>query len=111
MIPTSGIFSKREDGERARDLLSSRGVPAGEMNLEPVRQPFWVNLVELNIPTDEALLYEPYFPSSAWMLFVKTERLPLDQIDEVVEQERGVVLRDGVAPPLSDLAMKRSDEV
>ena len=111
MIPTSGIFSKREEAERARDLLSARGVPPNEMRLEPIRQPFWVNLVDLNIPTEEAVLYEPYIPASAWMLFLRTTRLPMDEIDRVVEGEKGGVLRQGVAPPLSDLALKHGDEV
>lgn len=111
MIPTSGVFSKREDAERARDLLAARGVPTGEMKLETVRKPFWVNLVELNIPSEEAILYEPYFPSSAWMLVIRTTRLSMDDIDRLVEQERGVVVRQGVAPPLDDVPLKRSDEV
>jgi hypothetical protein len=105
------VFSSRSEAERAQEMLLSRGVPNDEVQLMPVRKPFWVNLNEVDIPTDEAVLYEPYIPNSAWMLVVRTNRLTMDQIDECVEQCQGLVVRAGVAPPLSDLPISHSQEV
>ena len=110
MLAIGAVFSTRDEAVRARDALLARGVLPEEMTIEPVEEPFWRNLVDVDLPAEEAVLYEPYVPGSTSMLIVRTTRLSTDEIDDVIRAHRGLVVRAGVAPPLADVPLPTSEE-
>ncbi len=110
MVPVGGIFSTRDEAERAQDALYARGVAPEETFLEAVSEPFWTNLVDVDVPAEEAVLYEPYVPGSSSILIVRTAQLTPDEVDDVLEAHRGLVVRMGVPPPLADIPMRESED-
>jgi len=110
MLPVAGVFSKREEALRAQNDLWARGVAPEETYLEPVNESFWTNLVDVDVPAEQAPLYEPYVPGSSSMLIVRTSRLSPDEIDRILESHRGLIVRMDVAPPLADLPMSETEE-
>lgn len=110
MLPVGGIFTTRDDALSARDDLCSRGVEPDETYVESLSEAFWTNLVDVDVPAEEAVLYEPYREGNSAMLIVRTSRLTPDEIDGIVEEHRGLVIRLDVAPPLADVPMRESED-
>lgn len=110
MLPVGGIFGSQDDARAAHDDLRARGVAPGEMRLEPLREPFWTNLADVDVPAEQASLYEPYVAPNSWMLVVRSTRLSPDEVDEILEAHRGLIVRQGVAPPEADVPLRPSEE-
>jgi hypothetical protein len=110
MLPVGGIFGTREDALRAQSYLYSLGVLPDETYVEPINEALWTNLVDVDVPADAATLYEPYREGNTAMLVVRTSRLSPDEIDDVLEEHKGLVVRIDVAPPLADAPMRESED-
>ncbi len=110
MLPVGGIFGTREEAQRAQGDLYARGVAPEEVFLAPLSEPLWTSLVDLDLPAEEAALYEPYREGNRAVLIVRTSRLSPDEIDDVLERHKGLVVRMGVPPPLADIPMRESED-
>jgi hypothetical protein len=110
MLPVGGIFSTRDEAERARDALCERGVEPEETFIESLNEPFWTNLVDVDLPAEEAQLFEPYLAGSTSFLVVRTAKLSPDEVDDVLEEHKGLIVRMDVQPPLADVPMRESED-
>ena len=110
MLAIGGIFDSVPDAERVRSELLNRGVRPDEITMEAMNRPFWTQLVDLDIPSEESILYEPYLVGGETLLIIRTDRLPIEDVLRLLEQHKALIVQAGVAPPMVGWPMRPEKE-